>query len=130
VRREAAVARISGEEGTIAEIFHARFAEPAGAAGVSKPRDSYPVADPVCGDVAADEVDAADDLVTRNDRIFDMGKLGIEDMKIRPADATRAHLDSNFSVGGHGVRALLHLKRHTGGRKHHRTHLLLRNAPL
>ena len=100
VRREAAVARIAGEERTVAEIFHALLAEPADAAGVSEPGDSDPIADPVRGDVAADEIDAADDLVAGNDRISDVGKLGIDNMKIGPADAAGAHLDANFSVAG------------------------------
>ncbi len=98
MRRETAVARISGEERTVAEIFHALPAEPADAAGISEPGDSDPITDPVRRDVAADEVDAADDLMAGNDRIFDIGKFGIDDMKIGPAHAARAHLDANFPV--------------------------------
>ena len=71
VRGEAAVARVSGEERTVAEIFHALLAEPADAAGISEPGDSDPVTDPMCRDVAADEIDAADDFMAGNNRIFD-----------------------------------------------------------
>ena len=60
---EAAVAGISGEQRTVAEVFHAVLAEPADAAGISEPGDSDAVADPVGRDVAADEVDAADDFM-------------------------------------------------------------------
>ena len=108
---EAAVPRVSGEERTVAEIFHALPAEAADAAGVAEPGDSDPLADPVGGDVAADEVDAADDFMAGNDGIFDAGKLGIDDMKVGPADAAGAHLDANFSVAGEGIGALLHLQR-------------------
>src|SRR3977135_1756457 len=94
-----------------------------------KPGDSDPITDLMCRDVAADEVDAADDFVARNDGIFDAGKLRIDHMKIGPANATRAHLDTNFSVAGHGVRALYHLERYARGRQHHRTHLFLRKEP-
>ncbi len=65
VRGETAVPRVSGEERTVAEIFHALPAVAADAAGVSEPGDSDAFADPVCGDVAADEVDAADDFMAR-----------------------------------------------------------------
>src|SRR6266404_1469542 len=54
VRGEAAIPRISGEERTIAEIFHPLLAETADAAGISKPGDSDPVTDPMRGDVATD----------------------------------------------------------------------------
>src|ERR1700730_6931322 len=65
---EAAIPRISGEEGTIAEIFHAFLAEPTDAAGVSEPGNSDPVTEARGRNVAADEVDAADDFMARNDR--------------------------------------------------------------
>src|ERR1700688_4170129 len=125
---ETAVARISREERTVAEIFHALPAEPADAAGVSEPGDSHAVADPVRPDVAADEVDAADDFVARNDGIFDAGKLPIDDMKVGPANPARTHRDANFSVAGDGIGALPHLKSHPRSRQHHRAHLFLRKA--
>ena len=114
----------------IAEIFHTLLAEPADAAGVSEPGDSDSIADAVCRDLAADEVDAADDFVAKNDGIFDAGKLRIHDMKVGPAHATRAYLDANLPLTRNRVHTYLHLKRHTRDRKHHRTHLLLRNEPL
>src|ERR1700748_1645525 len=119
VRGEAAVARISGEERTIAKIFHVLFAKPTDAAGVSEPRDPDPVADPVGCDVAADEVDAADDFMPRDDWIFDSGKLRIENMKVGPADSTRTHLDTDLPEAGNGISALLQLEGSPRGRQHH-----------
>jgi hypothetical protein len=44
--------------------------------------------------------------MARNDRIFDAGKLCIDDMKVGPAYPAGAHLDANFSVApGLGRRA-------------------------
>jgi hypothetical protein len=40
----------------------------------------------VGGDVAADAVDAADDFMAGNDGIFDAGKLGVDDVKVGPAN--------------------------------------------
>src|ERR1700730_3964700 len=119
---EDAVPRISGEEGAIAEFFHALLAEAAPPAGVSEPGDSDPVTDPVCRDIAADKVDAADDLVARNNRIFDDGKLGIDDVKVGPANSACAYFDANLSIAGGRVGALLDPERRSRGRKHHRTH--------
>jgi hypothetical protein len=60
-------------------------------------------------DVAADGVDAADNLMTRNNRIFDIRKLRIDDMKVGSANPACTHLDANLSIAGAGVGALLHL---------------------
>src|SRR6266567_104934 len=103
MRGEAAVAGVSGEEGMVAEIFVALLAEAAHAAGISKPGDSDPVADPMRCDVAADKINAADNLVARNNRIFDGGKLGVDHMQIGPADPTGAHSDANLSLAGERV---------------------------
>ena len=66
------------------------------------PSQGIPTRSPIrwVGDVAADEVDAADDFMAGNDRIFDAGKLGIDDMKVGPANPACAHLDANFPVAG------------------------------
>jgi hypothetical protein len=83
---------------------------------VSEPRDPDPVADPVGRDVAAHEVDAADDLMPGNDWISDAGKLRIENMKIGPTDSTRTHLDTNLPAAGNGISALLELEGSPRGR--------------
>jgi hypothetical protein len=57
----------------------------------------------VRGDVTADEVDAADNFMAGNDWIPDTGKLGVDDMKVGPADPACTDPDANFSVAGAGV---------------------------
>jgi hypothetical protein len=69
----------------------------------------------MCRDVAAEEVDAADDFVAWNDRVFDVRELRIDDVKVGPADSTGAYLDANLPVAGDGVRALLQLERRLRG---------------
>jgi hypothetical protein len=108
--------------GAIAEIFHTLLAETAHSAGVSEPGDSDPVTDPVCRDIVADKVDTADDLMARNNRIFDAGKLGIDDVKVGPANPACAYSDANLSIAGGRVRALLDPERGSRGRQHHCTH--------
>ncbi len=125
---EAAVPRVSGEKRTVAEIFHALPAEATDAAGVAEPGDSHPLANPVGSDVAADEVDAADDFMAGNDRIFYAGKLGVDDVKVGPANPAGAHGDANFVIARERVRARQHLEQRPRSRQHHRTHLLLQRT--
>jgi hypothetical protein len=109
----------------IAEIFHALLAEPADAASISEPGDSNSITDLMVRHAAADKVDAADDFVARNDRIFDAGKLRVDHVEIGSANPARTHLDANLPLTGDRVRALFHLERRPRGGQHHRTHLLL-----
>jgi hypothetical protein len=74
---------------TVAEIFHAVLAVPADAASVSEPRNAHAVSGTVRHDVAADQVDPSDDFVAQHDRIFDVGKLGVDEVPVRPAKIRR-----------------------------------------
>jgi hypothetical protein len=65
----------------------------------------------VGGDAAADEIDAADDFMAGNDGVFDARKLGVDDMKVGPANPAGANGDANLAVARERVRALLHLER-------------------
>ena len=67
---------------------------------------SDPVADLMGRHRVADEVDAADDFMTGNNRIFDAGKFRVDDMEVGPANPARAHLDANFALTGQRVRPL------------------------
>jgi hypothetical protein len=46
-----------------------------------------------------------------NDGIFDARKLGVDDMKVGPANPAGANGDANLAVARERVRALLHLER-------------------
>jgi hypothetical protein len=105
------------------------LAEAADAAGVSEPGDADAVADAMGGDVGADEVNAADDLMAGDDRIWDAGQFRVDDVEIGSAHAAGADLDANLSFAGDGIRTLLHLQRRPLGRQHHRAHRLLRVEP-
>src|SRR5260221_14635328 len=117
-----AVASVSGKERAVAKVFHSLPAIAADAAGVCEPGDSDPVADPVHRHITADAIDAADNLMARHDRIFDIRKLRIDDMEVGSANPARTHLDPNLSFAWLGVDALLHLERHPRRRQHHRKH--------
>jgi hypothetical protein len=122
VRGEAAVAGVSGKERAVAKVFHPLPAISADAASVCEPGNSDPVADPVHRHITADAVDAADNLMARHDRIFDIRKLRIDDMEVGSADPARAHLDPNLSFARLGIDPLLHLEGRPRRRQHHRTH--------
>src|SRR5689334_16705138 len=76
----ATVARIAGEERTVAEIFHAMAAIRTDPAGVSEPGNPDPITNPVCRNACSDEIDAADDLVARDDGVADIRQFPVDDM--------------------------------------------------
>ncbi len=78
---------------------------------VSEPRNAHAVSGTVRHDIAADQIDPSDDFVARHDRIFDVGKLGVDDVQVRPADPAGADLHPNLAFAGDRIFALLHLKR-------------------
>jgi hypothetical protein len=115
----------------VAEVLHTFPAESADAAGMSEPGNTDPVAEAVCRHIVADEVDATDNLMPGNDRVFDVWKLGIDDVKVGAADPARTDLDANFSVAGFRVRALLQVQRRPRSRQHHRMHACIsRRRPI
>jgi hypothetical protein len=81
-----------------------------------------PVTRTMAGHAVTDEIDTSHDLVTRDDRVSDVGKLGVDDMQVGAADATRAHFHANFTVNRFGVDPLLELERRPRRPQHHRMH--------
>ena len=61
---------------------------------MTQPRDTDALAHLQVFDPRTHGIDAADNLVTRNDRHFGVGKLTIDDMQIRSTDPAGEHLDS------------------------------------
>ena len=67
-RREAAVARIAGEERAIAKVFLVTPAIGTYAAGVAEPRNADALTQVQPFDARPDRIDTADDFVPRDDR--------------------------------------------------------------
>jgi len=88
---------------------------PADAASVSEPRNARAVSGTARHDVAADQVDPSGDFAVRHDRIFDVGKLGVDDVQVRPANSAGADLHPNLAFAGDRIFALLNLKRSPAG---------------
>jgi HSP20 family protein len=65
-----------------------------------------------------------------NHGVFDVGQLGIDDVKVGPAYAACAHLDANLPIAGNGIHALLHLQKRARRRQYHRTHARFSNQPV
>jgi hypothetical protein len=82
---------------------------------VSEPRNARAVSGTVRHDVAADQVDPSGDFAVRHDRIFDVGKLGVDDVQVRPANSAGADLHPNLAFAGDRIFALLNLKRSPAG---------------
>jgi hypothetical protein len=93
----AAVARITCEQGAIAEIFPPIAAVSALPAGSAKPRHADPLPDTKRIDAVAHHIDAADDFVTGHDRKFGIGQLTINDVQVSAAHPARRHANSDFT---------------------------------
>jgi hypothetical protein len=74
---------------------------------MSQPGNADAVADAVCRDAFADEIDAADNLVAGDDRVSDGRKFSVDHMKVGSAYAASAHADANFAADGLRIRSLL-----------------------
>ena len=94
--RETPIARISGEDRMVAQVFPVHAAIRTDAAGVAEPRDTDALAHCQPFHAGSDRIDPADDLVTGDDRHVRVWKFAIDDMQIRPADAARGDLDPNL----------------------------------
>src|SRR5271166_2138261 len=120
--RETAVPGVAREERTIAEIFHAFAAKSADAAGMSEPGYPDAVADVVGRHIGANEIDAADDLMPGNNRIFDIREFPVDHMEVGPADPARTHCDADFALARPRIGPLHVLKRRSWRRQYHRAH--------
>ncbi len=87
----AAVARIAGELGGIAEVLAPAQAVAAVMAGATQPPHADSQAQSGRGDARPQFVDNADDLVPRNQWQARLGPLSVQDVQIGPADAARQH---------------------------------------
>jgi hypothetical protein len=74
------------------------------------------------GYAAAQQVDAANDFMARDDRIADAGKFRIDDMEVGAANPTRVDFDADLPVARDWIVALLHLEECGWSREHHRAH--------
>ena len=80
----------------VAQVFSLHAAVGTDAASVAEPRDADALAHCQPFHVGSDRIDAADDLVARDDRHNRVWQFAIDDMQVRPADATRGHLDADL----------------------------------
>jgi hypothetical protein len=83
------------------------------------------IAKPMCRNVGANKVDATNDLVAGDDRIPNVRQFGINEMKVRPADATSVDPHPNLAIAGNRIRPFLHPEPGSRGLQHHRTHQFL-----
>jgi hypothetical protein len=94
----AAVARIAGEAGSLAEILAARNAEAAGAARPSEPRHADARAERELLGARAARRDRADDLVAEHERQLRMRELAVIDVQIGAADAAGVNGDQDLAL--------------------------------
>src|SRR6185312_10043781 len=109
----------------VAEVLHAIPAKSTNAAGIPQPRDSDLVTNPVRRHIVSDQVDTADDFMARNDRISDVRKIAVDDVKVSSADSAGTHLDTDFSVTWFRIGSFLQFKTRARRRQYHPAHRVL-----
>jgi len=98
------IARVSGEDRMVAQVFPVYAAIGTEAAGVAEPWDTDAFAHRQPFHAGSDRIDPADDFVARDDWRLRVCKFPIDHMQIRPADAARCHLDPNLPRPGVPIR--------------------------
>jgi hypothetical protein len=91
-------------------------------AGAPEPTDTNATSDPRRQSVVARTVDNSDNFMSRNDWMFGVGKVAVDDMKIRSADRASLDANSNFAGTGSGIGALFKPQRLADPMKNHRYH--------
>ncbi len=109
----AAVDRVAGEDGVVAEVLHAVTAEPAIAVNAADPGDAGARADgQVCGCAFND---FADDLMAGDDARVEGRKIALDDVEIGAADAAGDDFEENFAGLRLGARDVFDGKPGAGG---------------
>src|ERR1700693_2455391 len=99
----------------------------ADAACMTPPGNSDTLSDGEPLDAVADCVHSAHNFMSGNDGDTRIGKLAVDDMKVRPANAAGAHPDANLVRTGGPIRKLRPFQRLSQRLQHHRLHGLLRS---
>jgi trans-2-enoyl-CoA reductase len=84
----------------VAKVLVTTRAIGADAAGVAEPRNADAFTDAQSLDARSERIDAANDLVTGNDWNMWIGKLTIDDVQVRAANAASRDLYSNLARSG------------------------------
>src|SRR5579863_2022412 len=95
--RVAAIERVAGEAGRIAQILAAALAVAALAARMAGPRHADPVADRKPGDARSQRGHDPDDFVARYQRSLRMSELAVDHMQVGAADAASVNVDQQLT---------------------------------
>ncbi len=124
MRREPAVAGVAGEQRRIAEVFRARAAIGACAAGMAEPGHAGPASHPRRVDARPYCIDDTDDFMPGNQRQLRMIELAVDDMQVRAADGAGFDLQPYLSRARRRIRPLHEDERHPRPFENHRFHWL------
>ena len=122
MRGKPAVARIAGKYRMIAEIFAVLPAIGANAAGCSKPGDADAFAKAQRCHTLAQRIDTSDNLVTRHNRIGNIGQFPVDHMEIGAAHAAGANADADHAGTRIGLAPLTERQRLARRLQYHDLH--------
>src|SRR5690349_15048566 len=113
---------VAGEPRLVAQIFTSAPTILARAARRTQPGHADTLAAVKPADLGTDRLDNPHDFVTGNEVILRIGKLAVDDMQVRPANATRVHADEDFICIGLAHRPVpLHAQPTIPALENHRT---------
>src|SRR5208283_5264803 len=92
--RVAAVARVAGEQRPVTQVLALHQTVRADTAGVPQPRNTDALAELEPLDAPPERIDAADDLMPRDDGYMRLGQFAIDHVQVGAAHPAGAHLDS------------------------------------
>jgi len=118
----APVAGPPGEGRRVAQVFGARKAIAAPAAGLAEPGDAPAVADGDALDARPHRIHTPDDLMAGNERAASLGQVAIDHMKVGAADAAGADPQPQLARGRLGIGASFRAQAGPGMIEHHREH--------
>ena len=98
--RVAAVARVAGEQRPVAQVLPLHQTIGADAAGVAEPRNADALTELEPLDAPPERIDAADDLMPRDDGQTRLGQFAVDHVQVGAAHPAGAHLDPNLARAG------------------------------
>ena len=102
----AAIPRVTGELRMVAQVLAIAAAEAAAPAGPAKPGHTHAIPRLHGQNTLTERLDDAHNFMTGNQGKLRRGKIAIDNMDIRPADAARANPDQHFPLSWLGARKI------------------------
>ena len=121
-RGVAAVARVAGEQGAVAQVLALHPAIRTDAASVAQPGDAHALTERQSLDTGAERIDAADDLMPGDDGHLGLRQLAVDDVQVGSTDPAGGDRDADLPRPRLAVRKFRPFERLADLVQHHGVH--------